>query len=200
MKEMWDERFGGQEYVYGKEPNRFFKEQLSLLSPGNLLMPAEGEGRNAVYAASRGWSVDAFDYSKSGYQKALSLAKEMDVKINYELSDFNTFHFKSSWYDAIGLVYFHVPGESRQIMHQKIIDSLAPGGKIILEAFHTSQLGNNTGGPQSLDFLFDEQKLKNDFKDLFIEKLEVYTATLDEGLYHQGEAHLIRFVGMKQER
>ena len=130
MKEMWDERFGGEAYVYGKEPNNFFKEQLDLLSTGKILMPAEGEGRNAVYAASRGWDVDAFDYSKSAYDKAMNLAEEMGVKLNYVVSDFNNFDFNGSRYDAIGLVYFHVPGEIRKVMHQKIIESLAPGGKI----------------------------------------------------------------------
>lgn len=46
--------------AYGTEPNAFFKAQLDQLTPGRLLLPAEGEGRNAVYAAKKGWEVAAF--------------------------------------------------------------------------------------------------------------------------------------------
>ena len=60
---MWDERFSADHYVYGKEPNQFFKDQIEHLEPGKALFIGEGEGRNAVYAASKGWSVDAVDIS-----------------------------------------------------------------------------------------------------------------------------------------
>ena len=50
----WNERYVSKEYVYGKEPNTFFKDFIhqKLRIPGKLLLPAEGEGRNAVFAAT----------------------------------------------------------------------------------------------------------------------------------------------------
>ena len=76
MKAFWNENYGNKEYIYGTKPNVFFKEQLDKLKPGKILLPAEGEGRNAVYAASKGWSVTAFDISEIVHKKALQLAKE----------------------------------------------------------------------------------------------------------------------------
>ena len=71
-----------EEYVYGTEPNQFFKEQLQKIIPaGKLLLPGEGEGRNAVYAAKLGWMVDAFDQSSVARTKALNLAKEKKSKL-----------------------------------------------------------------------------------------------------------------------
>ncbi|HRP00579.1 MAG TPA: hypothetical protein PLN54_14190, partial [Flavobacteriales bacterium] len=64
MKEFWDERYGAEEYAYGTAPNAWFAEQLKGLMPGSLLLPAEGEGRNAVPAARLGWKVTAFDLSE----------------------------------------------------------------------------------------------------------------------------------------
>ena len=64
MKEFWDSRYREKEYAYGIEPNEFFKEFIDNNNPGKILLPGEGEGRNAVYSASKGWQVDAFDYSK----------------------------------------------------------------------------------------------------------------------------------------
>ena len=54
MKEVWDERYAEPDYVYGKAPNKYFKEKIDEIQIGEILFPAEGEGRNAVYAAKKG--------------------------------------------------------------------------------------------------------------------------------------------------
>lgn len=72
--ERWNERYSTDEFAYGEEPNAYFKEQLDKLNAGAILFPAEGEGRNAVFAATRGWRVAAFDISTEGKKKALRLA------------------------------------------------------------------------------------------------------------------------------
>ena len=82
----WDERYSSIEFVYGTEPNIFFKDELDKLNTGNILLPGEGEGRNAVYAAVKGWNVDAVDFSIIAKEKALNLAEENSVSINYEIT------------------------------------------------------------------------------------------------------------------
>ena len=57
MKERWDDRYSKPEFAYGEEPNNYLKEQLIRIPAGTILFPAEGEGRNAVYAATLGWKV-----------------------------------------------------------------------------------------------------------------------------------------------
>lgn len=200
MKEMWDERYSAEIYVYGKSPNAFFREQLDRLAPGRLLLPAEGEGRNAVYAAGRGWQVDAFDYSDAGFRKAMALAKEFGVQINYQVTPFDNYNFQKEQYNSIGLIYFHLPASQRESFHRKIIDSLVPGGTIILEAYHKTQLGRNTGGPQSPELLYDEKSIVRDFKNLFIKKLNVLTVHREEGLFHSGEARVIQCVATKSNQ
>ncbi|NVM67000.1 hypothetical protein FHW88_005321 [Mucilaginibacter sp. SG538B] len=64
--EKWDQRYAEEEFAYGEQPNNFLQQQLSLLKPGKILFPAEGEGRNAVFAAGLGWAVSAFDISIEG--------------------------------------------------------------------------------------------------------------------------------------
>jgi hypothetical protein len=59
----WNERYSKNEFAYGEAPNNYLKEQLEKLSAGAILFPAEGEGRNAVFAATLGWKVSAFDIS-----------------------------------------------------------------------------------------------------------------------------------------
>ena len=79
----WNERYASEAYAYGILPNSFFKKQLDQLKPGKILLPAEGEGRNAVYAATQSWKALAFDISDSGRKKSLDLADKHQVNIEY---------------------------------------------------------------------------------------------------------------------
>lgn len=49
--ERWNDRYSNEEFAYGKAPNNYLKEQIEKLNAGTILFPAEGEGRNAVFAA-----------------------------------------------------------------------------------------------------------------------------------------------------
>ena len=87
----WNDRYAQPEFAYGTEPNQFFADQLAQLTPGTLLLPAEGEGRNAVFAAQHGWTVDAFDFSEAAQTKARQLAANRGISISYTLGDLLTF-------------------------------------------------------------------------------------------------------------
>jgi hypothetical protein len=49
MKEFWDERHAYEAFAYGREAKALFTGEIKKLAPGKLLLPAEGEGRNAVF-------------------------------------------------------------------------------------------------------------------------------------------------------
>ena len=83
MRNFWDERYDTAEFVYGESPNTFFAKSLKEIKPGILVLPCEGEGRNAVYAASIGWNVKAFDLSEVGKQKAEQFALKKGVRIEH---------------------------------------------------------------------------------------------------------------------
>ena len=197
MNNFWNQRYDTEEFVYGRVPNSFFAKSLEPLKPGKILLPGEGEGRNAVYAAGLGWKVDAFDQSSVGAEKAERFAREKGVQINYKACELAEFPFEEGVYDVIGLVYFHAPTPVRKLLHQKVLEALKPGGMIILEGFHSSQLGRDSGGPQSLELLFTREMLLEDFSSLEIELIGEVEENLDEGLFHDGPAKLIRFRGIK---
>lgn len=83
MKDFWNQRYAQDSFAYGRPPNVFFKQELDKLAPSSLLLPAEGEGRNATYAVSEGWEVSAFDFSVAAMKKALGLAKNQDVHLDF---------------------------------------------------------------------------------------------------------------------
>ena len=193
----WDERYSSIEFVYGTEPNTFFKDELDKLKAGNILLLGEGEGRNAVYAAVKGWNVDAVDFSTIAKEKALKLAEENSVSINYEITDLSEYKPKSSYYNAAAIIFLHLNPKIRSDVHSKVVDSLKPGGTLILEVYEKEQLGKDSGGPQNIDMLYSKEELKNDFDNMKIIGLEKKVINLEESEHHKGEAYVLRFVGEK---
>jgi len=200
---MWDNRYSAADYAYGKMPNVFFKSMIDQYQPsGNILLAAEGEGRNAVYAAQKGLDVFAFDISQAGQQKAQQLAQEVGVQIHYQVGNFLEMDLAQQQYDVLGLIYAHLPPSIRSTYYQKMANLVKPNGLVILEGFSEAHLDMqkqypNIGGPKSLDFLFSIAAIKADFKNFEILQLEDVEIALQEGLYHIGKGRVIRFVGRK---
>lgn len=197
MKEFWNERYRSEDYVYGTEPNAFFKEQLDRLLPGRILLPAEGEGRNAVYAARQGWQATAVDISEAGRDKALRLAAQTEVEITYLVGSFGETELEVAAFDCIGLIFAHFPPDHRRLYHQKIIQLLKPGGTLILEGFSKEQLAYQSGGPKNEAMLFSVSELQEEFAVLTELKVRQELIELREGAYHEGPASVVRLTGKK---
>ena len=200
MHRFWDERYQ-QEGVYGKAPNPFWVRELERLSPphdGNwLLLPCEGEGRNAIWAAKSGWGVDAFDGSSVAMKTCQRWADEAGVEVRTHHSDAFEFEGDADGYEVVGLLYAHMPPHLRLRFHKLVTGWLRPGGRVILEGFEPRQLGLPSGGPQDEAMLFTPAMLAADFVGLEILKNETASVVLDEGPYHQGPAHIIQFIAQK---
>lgn len=197
MSTFWDKKFKDSTYRYGTEPNAFVKEQLSKpeTKKKKALFPFEGEGRNAVYAATLGWEVVAFDSSRRAREKAIALAEENNVHIRYEISDVAEYDLRDESFDLIVLCYAHMPPHMRTQVHRSLAEALKPGGKLILEAFSKNQFGRSSGGPQDLEKLFSIDELKSDFNEITeIEMLGETETHLSEGDGHRGEGSVIRLI------
>lgn len=197
MQSFWNERYGSAEYVYGTQPNSFFKDCLSGIPPGKLLLPADGEGRNAVYAALQGWDVRSFDYSEEAVKKTKALAEKNGVDVQCSVEDISTFTWPEAAFDAVGLCFVHLPKALRLHLHQQAVQALRPGGFLILEAFTPRQLQFHSGGPRDIDLLFTLSMLREDFKDLHLLVAEELDTILSEGAFHDGPAAVVRILAQK---
>jgi 2-polyprenyl-3-methyl-5-hydroxy-6-metoxy-1,4-benzoquinol methylase len=183
--------------VYGNEPNEFFKENIIKFPAGKLLLPGEGEGRNAVFAAKLGWNVDAFDHSEAARAKALSLAAENNVPLYYTTADLNDIILPRQNYDAIGLIYIHLEPQARKRFHLAMINALNTGGHIILQAFSKNQIHNISGGPKDENLLYDLKEVVDDFRGLNVVIARDQRVRLNEGPFHQGKADVISILATK---
>ncbi|GAA4281040.1 class I SAM-dependent methyltransferase [Gaetbulibacter aestuarii] len=200
---MWNERYAEPDYAYGIEPNVFFKEQLDKLAPAKLLMGAEGEGRNAVYAANQGWEVTAFDISVEARKKALKLAADKGVSLDYKVGFLPELDIPDNSFDALGLIFAHFPSDIRPEFHNILSRKLKTGGIVIVEAFNKDHLqyrqkNPKVGGPRDLQTLMSKEELTEAFADFDILELEETEAEFNEGLYHIGTGSVVRFVARRK--
>lgn len=203
METFWNQRYRQEAFAYGKAPNQYFKENIQKLNPGKILFPAEGEGRNAVYAAQLGWDVYAFDISEEGKTKAKKWARENKVSINYQVGQLPDLNFGNGTFDAIALVFAHFPPNIKAEYHQLLDKKLKKGGMVIFEAFSKNNLdyrkkNPDIGGPLDKDLLFSTEELESYFKNYEVLELVEKEVDLNEGLYHKGKGSVIRFLGRKK--
>ena len=197
-QEMWDKRFATPEYVFGEAPNAFLVSQAALLGKGQALALADGEGRNSVWLAQQGFSVDAFDFSTPAVEKAKALAAKHQVQVNVTCTDWQSFDWKTAHYNLVAGVFFQfATPDERAALFEKIKQSLKPGGIVLIQGYGKNQLSFNTGGPGKIEHLYDEAMLHEAFAGYDVLSSSTYETTIHEGAGHSGMSALVGFVARK---
>jgi ubiquinone/menaquinone biosynthesis C-methylase UbiE len=201
MKEFWNSRYAEEGFAYGSEPNVFYKSQIDLLTPGKALFVAEGEGRNAVYAATLGWDVTAFDISEHGLTKAKKLAESKGVNIQYDVANALDLPYEEKSFDLIVFVYTHFPEGIKKQIFKNLVALLKPNGRVIFECFSKDHLqyneNNNSGGPREESLLYSLQEVEELFSGFESSYAMQEVIILKEGVYHDGEGSVVRYVALR---
>jgi SAM-dependent methyltransferase len=193
---MWNKKFENlNEFLYGKEPNQFIATEIENWNGKNVICFGEGEGRNAIYLAERGFSVTALDSSEVGLKKAKSFAKEKNIDIETILTKVEDFEASEKFDIAISS-FMHIPSDLQKLVFKKIVLSLKVGGVFIGEFFSKEQLNFSSGGPKDIDLLYSKEEVHEILSNLNceIKKCEVEKTILNEGRGHIGEASVLRII------
>lgn len=194
---MWDERYSVDDYVYGRAPNDFLLEKTAELKEGRALCLAEGEGRNAVHLARRGFSVTAVDRSSVGLAKAERLAGEYGTTIETIVVDLADYTIEETAWDTIVSISCHVHPDLRKRLHREVVSGLRVGGTFLLEAYTPHQLDFGTGGPRSAELMMDLDSLRRELDGLeFIHSKEL-VRDVREGVYHTGASAVVQVLARK---
>lgn len=196
-KSFWNERYNSNDYFYGTEPNSFLAEYCDLLTDP-LLSLSEGEGRNAVFLASRGLDVLGVDISPVALDKAKKLADSRGVTIKTRQADLATFKPEANFYGSVISISAHLPSTIRNRLYPLIELSLVQSGIIILEAYSENQLARNTGGPKDVDMLMTVDKIHREFPKLEPVLLREIDREVSEGEGHTGMASVVQFIARKK--
>jgi len=177
-REDWDERYGTEELIWKADPNRFLVEELDALVPGRALDLACGEGRNAVWLASKRWRVTGVDFSRAGLAKARRLAADRGVEVTWVEADVVEWQASPASFDVVVVMYLHLPSEQRRQVLAHAAAALAPGGTLLVVGHDASNRLHGTGGPQDTAVLFGPEEIVEDLSGLQIERAERVTRTV----------------------
>ena len=198
----WDERYAGDDLVYGELPNDFLARMADRLPrAGRALDIGAGEGRNALFLAARGLDVLAVDQSAVGMEKAQRRARERGLKLRAQAANLQDFDADDCSFDVISSIFVHLPGAIRARVHNRVGAWLTPGGVYVLEAYAPDQIARSTGGPKdpallaSLETILDELDAAG---GLEIEHQAALLRNVSEGQFHTGEASVVQVFARKR--
>lgn len=200
MLSFWNQRYQEPGYAYGSEPNDFLKTQSHYLPKGKVLCLAEGEGRNAVYLAQQGYEVTAIDQSEAGLQKAQTLAAEKGVTIETLVADLSDYQIQPDAWNGIVSISAHLPPALRKKVHRQVVDGLASGGVLILEAYTPKHIElDGIGGPpkDQIDMFMTLEGLQSELSGLTFELGQEIEREVNEGKYHQGRGAVVEVIAVK---
>lgn len=192
---IWNERYAGDEYFYGTEPNAFLFSQKSLLKSGmSCLAVADGEGRNGVWLAEQGLKVLSLDASPVAQAKAQRLAQSRDVAMRFEQADLLSWR-SDERFDVIAAIFIQFVGpDLRPTQFENLKRHLKPGGLLLLQGYTPRQLEFKTGGPSQLENLYTDAMLRELCADMDILHLREHDSIIHEGKGHSGQSALIDLV------
>lgn len=193
----WEERYAEPSYAYGTEPNDFVREVAGRLPPGRVLCLGEGQGRNAVFLAQRGFDVTAMDQSPTGLARAEALAAERGVRITTIAADLEEFMIEPLGFGTIVSVFVHLPQALRRAVHQRVMGGLAEGGVYVLEQYGPDQSRYKSGGPEDPDRRPGLDVLLEELFRLEFEIAREVVRDVTEGVYHAGLASTVQVLARR---
>lgn len=193
----WDERYARPGWQFGTEPNEFLRAAVQHLPRGRVLCLAEGDGRNGVWLAQRGYDVTGVDRSAVGLEKARELAAQRGVTIGTIVADLGDFDPGVARWEGIVSIFAHVDADTRRRVHGAVARALVPGGVFLLEAYRPEQIGLGTGGPPEDARMMNLARLRDELPGLeWIEAREIARDVL-EPPSHGGHSEVVQLVARR---
>lgn len=194
----WDQKYTLDTYLFGTEANAFIQQKVSIFKSGSTIAAyAEGEGRNAVFLASKGHQVTAYDYSKVGLDKATQLANEKNVAITTKLVDLESDELLSEYYDGSILVFGHFNKKYQLSILTKIMNSIKPNGYFLMEVYEESQSNLDTGGPKDIEHLYNAKQILDWASNYTLIHFFTGETERNEGSRHTGKCRVVQLIIQK---
>ena len=146
IRQRWNRSLVDNEnYVFNKEANNLLAATTDGVDPGNALVVAMGQGRNALFLAKKGWQVTGFDLADKAVAYAEAQANKEGLEITTKIESFDTFDFGDGQWDLITWLYGGCLGV--EDITAKLKKGLKPGGLFVFEFFHR-EAGIGMGRPR----------------------------------------------------
>ena len=172
QREDWDKRYAAVENLWAVKPNRFLVAEVEGLTPGRALDLACGEGQNAIWLASLGWSVVGVDYSEVAISKGRDRAERDGVQVELVCADLVSYRPELSAFDLVLVLYLHIPAHERRSVFERAAAAVAPAGTFVFVGHDLTNLTDGVGGPSDPSLLCTPDEIASELPGLEIEKAE----------------------------
>jgi SAM-dependent methyltransferase len=195
--QFWEKRYAAPDFVFGTEPNDFLRSVAPDIPAGPVLCLAEGEGRNAVFLATRGHRVTAVDQSTTGLAKARELAAHRGVPLQTIVADLSDFQIEPGAWSGAVVIFMHLPPELRRDVLARTAAGLKPGGVLVLECYTPAQIAFGTGGPKDPALLPTLVGLREELPGLEFAIGQEIERDVHEGGGHTGRSAVVQVLARK---
>lgn len=174
-------------------------EVVSSLRPGRALDVGAGEGRHAVWLASRGWRVTALDFSAVGVERGREHAQREGVSVDFVVGDVADWEPVSGGFDLVLVSYLHLEEEAME----RVRGWVAPGGRLVV----VGHAAGGAAGPRNPRFRHTVASMRNRAGDLDVRRCEEVVDGAAEradivlvAARHHGDVTEVELVGGVEQR
>ena len=168
----WEDRYGAPGLTWSGNPNPVLVAETSTLAPGRALDIGSGEGGDAFWLASQGWTVAGIDISQNALDKSRLRIEALDAaaaaRIRWEQHDLTEWLPDAQAFDLVSSQFMHLPEPARSILFRGLAAAVAPGGTLLI-------VGHDIGDQ-------DLTEHRNHKRELMFSVDEVLAAIDGEGL------------------
>ena len=132
----WDARYSeGDGARWSGRPNGRLLAEAAGLRPGRALDVGCGEGADAIWLASNGWTVTAIDISDVAVTRAREAAERAGAAVEWVHGDALHTPFPAGSFDLVSMQYPALPKAAGEAAARKLLDTVRPGG-LLLAVYH----------------------------------------------------------------
>jgi cyclopropane fatty-acyl-phospholipid synthase-like methyltransferase len=162
-KAKWDKKYLEKEkLLLPRDPSNNLVNYLKQCSGKRALDLACGAGRNTIYLAKQGFSVDALDIAKVALDTLSKELKKQNLEdmVNIQLCDLDDYEIKKDAYDLVLMFNFL----DRKLL-EKSKQSLSKDGIYIVETYMVDETNEKKNSLRSN--MLEKEELKEIFSDGF---------------------------------
>jgi SAM-dependent methyltransferase len=162
-REFWDERYQSAGQLWSGQPNPQLAAQTAELAPGAALDAGCGEGADAIWLASRGWTVTGVDVSAVALDRAAGYAaaagEQIAGRITWRREDLRSWTPEPARFDLVSAQFMFLPPAEQASLYERLAAAVRPGGTLLVVTHHADDLHANVGRTGEPDMFLSAEQL-----------------------------------------
>ena len=169
----WDARYRDEPDLWTKEPNAALVQFAGDLEPGRALDIGAGDGRNAIWLATQGWSVTAIDLSTVALERAAERAAARGAQLECIVADWREPDFGEAAFELVVVSFMHPLPDEREALFARVARALVPGGHVFTVGVILADHGRR--GPPDAERLYTLERVQHALRGFDLLRCEEHT-------------------------